>query len=66
VRISLERSSAKVRSGPPIDEEDDYGWPVWAGIVPAALALGEPQPDPRLRDGIEVPEAVRALAGSSR
>jgi len=66
VRISLERSSAKVRSGPPTDEEADYEWPVWAGIVPAALALSEPQPDPRLRDGIEVPEAVRALAGTSR
>jgi len=66
MRISLERSSAKVRSGPPMDEEDDYEWPVWAGIVPAALALGDPQPDARLRDGIEVPESVRALAGTSR
>lgn len=66
VRISLERSSAKVRSGPPMDEDDDYEWPAWAGIVPAVLALGEPQPDPRLRDGIEVPATVRALAGTSR
>ncbi len=66
VRISLERSSAKIRSGPAIDEEDDYEWPVWAGIVPTTLALGEPQPDPRLRDGIEAPETVRALAGTSR
>ena len=61
LRLSLEHASAKVRSGPPVDEDDDYGWPVWAGVVPVAMHFGEPIADPRLRDGIEPAEDVGAL-----
>ena len=66
MRISLERASAKVRTGPPMDEEDDYGWPVWAGVLPVTTAIGQPQPDPRLQAGIEVPQHVRDLSGTTR
>lgn len=66
MRISLEHASAKVRTGPPVDEEEDYGWPVWAGVLPVTTAIGQPLPDPRLDDGIETPEHVRELADTTR
>jgi uncharacterized protein len=49
LRLPLDEASAKVRTGPPQDNEDDYSWPVWAGVIPLALAAGDPQPDPRLQ-----------------
>ncbi len=66
MRISLELASAKIRSGPPGDEEADYEWPVWAGVLPVTTSIGQPQPDPRLTDGIEVPANVEELAETSR
>jgi hypothetical protein len=51
--LPLDEASAKVRSGPPMDDEADYGWPVWAGVIPLALVAGEPQPDPALEAGFE-------------
>jgi len=46
--IPLLEASAKLRSGPPIDDEADYNLPVWAGEIPLRLVQGEPIPDPRL------------------
>ena len=63
LRLSLEHASAKVRSGPPTDDEEDYDWPVWAGVLPVTTRIGEPVADPRLRDDIEPSEDVRTLAG---
>jgi nitroimidazol reductase NimA-like FMN-containing flavoprotein (pyridoxamine 5'-phosphate oxidase superfamily) len=63
LRLSLEHASAKVRSGPPADDEEDYDWPVWAGVLPVVTRIGEPEADPRLRDGIAVSDDVRRLAG---
>ena len=54
--MALEEVSAKIRTGPPLDDEEDYALPVWAGVVPLKLEAGEPIKDPRLPDGIEVPE----------
>jgi hypothetical protein len=59
VRVAIEAASAKVRSGPPEDDEEDLALPVWAGVLPVALAFGEPWPDPALRPGIAVPAHVR-------
>jgi uncharacterized protein len=56
--LDLEEAAAKVRSGPPIDDEEDYDLPVWAGVVPLGVAVGAPEPDPRLADGIAVPPYV--------
>jgi hypothetical protein len=38
-----------VRQGPPVDDEEDYALPVWAGVVPVRLSLGQPVPDERIR-----------------
>jgi nitroimidazol reductase NimA-like FMN-containing flavoprotein (pyridoxamine 5'-phosphate oxidase superfamily) len=53
--LPIDEASAKLRSGPPLDDEEDYALPVWAGVIPLSLHVGEPQPDPRLSDGIAVP-----------
>jgi len=66
LRLSLEKASAKIRTGPPGDEEEDYDWPVWAGVVPVSTSLGDPVPDPRLSPGIDAPDAVQDLAGTDR
>jgi hypothetical protein len=58
--LPLDESSAKVRTGPPEDEDDDYGLPHWAGVLPLALSAGSPVPDPRLTPGIAVPPSVRS------
>ena len=52
--LAIEEASAKVRTGPPIDDEDDYGWPVWAGVVPLRASVGEPVPDGRVPSEIPV------------
>ncbi len=56
--LPLDEVSAKVRSGPPGDEEEDYGLPVWAGVLPLALQAGTPVPDPRLAAGLGPPAYV--------
>ena len=53
--LRLEEASAKVRTGPPLDDEEDYKLPVWAGVLQLRTVPGEPLPDPRLPDGIEPP-----------
>ena len=63
LRVSLEKASAKIRTGPPADDEADYGLPIWAGVLPVTTRIGEPEADPRLADGIETPAHVRKLAG---
>jgi hypothetical protein len=50
--------SAKVRTGPPIDDEENYALESWAGVVPVRTALGEVEPDPKLRPGIQTPTFV--------
>lgn len=61
LEFSIEEASAKVRTGPPLDDEEDYDLPVWAGVVPLKLEAKTPVPDPRLPDGIEMPQYVRRL-----
>jgi len=50
--------SAKVRTGPPKDDEEDYALPVWAGVLPLALVPGVPEPDPQLDPSVPVPGHV--------
>ncbi len=57
--LPLVEVSAKVRRGPPADDEADYAHPVWAGEVPIMQTTGEPVPDPRLAPGIELPAYLR-------
>lgn len=51
--MTLDEASAKVRSGPPVDDEEDYALDVWAGVIPLALSAGAPLADPRLEPEIE-------------
>jgi len=53
--LPLTEASAKLRAGPPEDGEDDYDFPVWAGVLPINLTVGAPEPDPRNQPGVEVP-----------
>jgi uncharacterized protein len=53
--VDLAEVSAKVRNGPPVDDEEDYNLPVWAGVLPLHLTPGAPISDPRLPANIEVP-----------
>lgn len=59
LRVPIEEFSAKVRIGPPIDDEEDYAFPTWAGVVPLEMAAGKPIDDARLLLGRAVPEYVR-------
>ena len=53
--LPLVEVSAKVRTGPPLDDEEDYALSVWAGVIPLQIAAGEPISDPRLPEGIAPP-----------
>jgi hypothetical protein len=58
--LPITEVSAKIRSGPPLDVEEDYALPCWAGVLPLQLTALAPVPDPRLPAGVAVPEAVAA------
>jgi nitroimidazol reductase NimA-like FMN-containing flavoprotein (pyridoxamine 5'-phosphate oxidase superfamily) len=55
VSIPIESASAKIRTGLPVDDEEDYDLPVWAGVLPLQQQPLEPIADPRLGPGIPVP-----------
>jgi hypothetical protein len=57
--LPLVEASAKIRTGPPLDDEEDYEMNVWAGVIPLRLVAGEPIADPRLLDDIQVPLYAR-------
>ena len=58
LEFAIEEASAKIRTGPPVDEEEDYALGVWAGVLPLELEAKSPVPDSRIVDGLEVPEYV--------
>lgn len=59
VAISIDSASAKVRSGPPSDDEEDYGLPIWAGILPIRQQFLEPDADARLLEGVPLPDSIK-------
>ncbi len=59
VAVAIETASAKVRTGPPGDEEADRDLPVWAGVVPLRTGYGDPEPAPDLPAEIPLPSALR-------
>ena len=65
LRFDLEEASAKVRIGPPADDEEDYALPVWAGILPLRIVPGAPMPDARMVHEIETPLYVREFGQKS-
>jgi nitroimidazol reductase NimA-like FMN-containing flavoprotein (pyridoxamine 5'-phosphate oxidase superfamily) len=66
LELPLDEASVKVRTGPPLDDEEDYESQTWAGVLPAALTFGAAVPDPALRPGIEIPAHIESLARRAR
>jgi uncharacterized protein len=64
--LPLEEVSAKVRSGPPKDDEEDYSLPIWAGTLPLLIVPGTPIPDPRLTSPIDPPPYLRHYSRNGR
>jgi hypothetical protein len=60
--LPLEEVSAKVRTGPPLDDEEDMNWPVWAGVVPLSLTAAAPITAPDLRVDVALPEYALGYA----
>lgn len=58
LRLPIEEASAKIRTGGPKDDDEDYEMDVWAGVLPLIVRSGEPVPDEALPKGIDVPEHV--------
>lgn len=58
LRVPIEEFSAKVRTGPPIDDVEDYSFPTWAGVIPLEMVAGNPINDPKLDPGHEAPKYV--------
>jgi hypothetical protein len=59
VSISIESASAKVRTGMPNDEDEDYELPVWAGVLPIQRRFLDPESDPRMEQDIALPDYIR-------
>ena len=56
----IREASAKIRTGAPVDDEEDYALDTWAGVLPLHTVAGTPQPDARLSADIAVPGYVSA------
>lgn len=59
VSIRIDEASAKVRMGPPVDDEADYALPVWAGVLPIREQALSPVRDERLSEEIQLPDSIR-------
>lgn len=55
VALDIDEFSAKIRTGGPGDDEEDYALPLWAGVIPLTTVAGAPIPDSRLRSDIPTP-----------
>ena len=60
--LAVNEASAKIRSGPPLDAEEDHARGVWAGVLPLHLAAGRPEPDQRLPAGSAPPATLTSWA----
>jgi nitroimidazol reductase NimA-like FMN-containing flavoprotein (pyridoxamine 5'-phosphate oxidase superfamily) len=56
--LPIEEGSSKIRTGPPVDDDEDYALDVWAGVVPLRMTIQPPVPDERLKPGIATPQHV--------
>ncbi|MDP6344844.1 MAG: pyridoxamine 5'-phosphate oxidase family protein, partial [Alphaproteobacteria bacterium] len=61
VYMDIEEASAKIRTGPPIDDEEDYALSCWAGVLPIEQHIGQPIADPKLAAGTPEPDYLRAF-----
>ena len=61
VRIPIVEGSAKIRTGPAVDNKEDYDLPIWAGVIPVISAFGEPQADEQLPRDLPISPSVRKM-----
>jgi hypothetical protein len=61
LRMPIGEGSAKIRTGPPKDDKEDYTWPVWAGVLPVHSVLAAPIPDVRLPEQTRMPKYLTNL-----
>jgi nitroimidazol reductase NimA-like FMN-containing flavoprotein (pyridoxamine 5'-phosphate oxidase superfamily) len=66
IGMRIEEASAKVRAKGVGDDEEDYGHPVWAGVIPVRMVIGAAEPCPRLLPGIERPQNLSGYAEGER
>lgn len=64
LRLPITEFSAKVRQGPPIDDEEDYAFPTWAGVIPLEMVAGKPVNDPRLDSSVSIPAYAQSYSRS--
>ena len=63
IALDIESASAKVSTGMPHDEDDDYAIPIWAGVLPLESRCTTLQSDDRLIEGVSPSDVVRAMEG---
>jgi nitroimidazol reductase NimA-like FMN-containing flavoprotein (pyridoxamine 5'-phosphate oxidase superfamily) len=66
LRMEIEEASAKIRVGPPKDDEPDYALDCWAGVIPIAQVIGAAEADPKLKPGVAWPEHLRLFTERRR
>lgn len=63
LRLAIDEASAKIRTGGPVDDEEDYVLPIWSGVVPITAQYGTPVPDPRNLPEVALPTEIAAMVG---
>ncbi len=66
LELPIDEASAKIRTGPPLDDEEDYQLEFWAGVLPLASGFGKPIADAKLTEGIKAPDYIARYARPSR
>jgi nitroimidazol reductase NimA-like FMN-containing flavoprotein (pyridoxamine 5'-phosphate oxidase superfamily) len=64
--LPIEEASAKVRGGPPVDDDEDLQWPVWAGVIPLSLQAAAPEADAHARPDVPPIDARQVMGGRRR
>jgi len=59
--FTIEAAAAKIRTGPPSDDADDYGLPIWAGVIPIETNFGNIIPDPAMKEDLAIPDSVKKV-----
>lgn len=61
LKIPITEASAKIRTGPPVDDDADYDLPIWAGVIPIDTKYGDPIADPKLPKETQISESIKKL-----
>ena len=66
IGMTIEEASAKLRTGMPVDDEEDYALPIWAGVIPVRTLIDPAQPDPKNVPGVQPPVNIASYAPGER